>query len=186
MKKDVAGFAATLVIIVVIVTVVILGPWSEGSTPWYNPEESLPHLSAPAEVPGEYVNDTLIGTVGFGLTASFHTMAPHNGPSTFSFTIDIIVNNTGGTIDDFHAVKVTIFDVNATPVYTFGVEPDSNFTIAANSTWTESYQKDRDMVSIPSDFRWAQYAFARILVTFDNSKEVILTTPLTQVWHAIE
>ena len=187
MKREVAGFIAILAIVIVIVAVVVLGPWYANSTPWYNPEESLPHLATPAEVPGEQVNATVIGNLSLSVSGSFYTMSPHNGPSTFSFTIDVRVNNTRvAALDDFHVEKVTIFNVNATPVYSFGVEPDGNFSIAANTTWVRAFQNDRDMVSIPPDFLWATYTFARVLVTFDGSTEAILTTPLTMMGHAIE
>ncbi len=187
MKREVAGFIATLAIVIVIVAAVVLGPWFESSTPWYNPEESLPHLATPAEVPGEQVNATVIENVSLSATGSFYTMSPHNGPSTFSFTIDVRVDTIRvSAIDDFHVVKVTVFDVNATPIYSFGVEPDGNFSIAGNSTWTREFRNDRDMVTIPPDFLWASYTFARVLVTFDSTTEVILNTPLTPFWHAIE
>ncbi|MGD9396784.1 MAG: hypothetical protein PVJ05_10175, partial [Candidatus Thorarchaeota archaeon] len=142
---------------------------------------------SPSDAPGEYVNATVVGNLSMSVTGSFYTMVPHNFPATFDFTIQVSVNNTRHTsIDDFQVVKVTMFYEDATPVYTFGVVPDSAFTIAADSIWVQEFQNDRDMVSIPSEFLWAPQTFARALVSFDNGTEAILTTPLTSFGHAIE
>jgi len=186
-RKETVGVLAIGLIILLVVGIVILGPWTGGQNPFYNPQESLPHIAAPSETPGEQVNATVVGSLSMSVSGSFHTMAPHNGPMTFDFTIDVTVNNSGLTaIDDFHVVKVTVYDVNATPMYTFGVVSDTNYTIAADSTWTEDYVNDRDVISWPSDFWWAESIFAQVLVTFNSSTEIILTTPMTSFWHAIE
>lgn len=155
---------------------------------WYNPQESLSHLPAPSSVPGEHVNATINGNLSISVIGSFYTMRPHIGPSTFDFTIDVRVNNTGDSpVTDFHVVKVTMFYESATPFYTFGVVPDSNLTISANNfTWIQEYRNDRDMVSIPSHLFHEYNVFARVLVTFDVENEIILTTPLTSLGHAIE
>jgi hypothetical protein len=147
----------------------------------------LPHIASPSEAPGEYVNATVVGNLSISVTGSFYTMVPHNYPATFDFTIQVNVNNTGhSSIDDFQVVKVTMFYEDAKPVYTFGVVPDRVFIIEGDSTWVQEYQSDRDMVEIPSNFLWAPQTFARVLVTFDNGTEGILTTPLTSFGHAIE
>ncbi|MFW9833987.1 MAG: hypothetical protein ACFFEK_08340 [Candidatus Thorarchaeota archaeon] len=187
MRKESVGIVAVILAIIVVIAIIILGPWPRGYNPYYNPQESLPHIAAPTEIPGEYVNDTIVGNLSMSVSGSFYTIIPHNSPATFEFTIDIFVNNTGVTsVSDFHVVKVTVFNENATPIYTFGVVPDSNFTIAGSSTWTNEYQSDRDMVEIPADFLWAQYAFARVLLTYYGNAGLVLTTPLTEFWHAIE
>lgn len=187
MKKEVAGFIAILAIIIIIVAVVVLGPWFESSTPWYNPEESLPHLDGPAEVPGDHVNATVVGNLSLSVTGFFHTMEPHRFPSTFTFDLDVNVNSTRVTdIDDFHVVKVTIFYENATPVYTFGATPEGNSTIPAGSILIFEYENDRDMITVPWSLLRAGQIFARVLVTFDVDTAVILTTPLTLIAHAIE
>jgi hypothetical protein len=187
LKKEVGGIVAAVVVSIVVITVIVMIPPYTGMPSWYNPEESLPHLAAPGEVPGDQVNVTLIGNLSLGITGFFSTMTPHQFPSTFSFTIELSANNTGdSSIDDLHVVKVTIFYENATPVYTFGVVPDSNLTIPENSTMNRDYQNDRDMVSIPSSFMNAQYVFARVLVTYNADTEIIITTPLTGLMHAIE
>ena len=187
MKKEIGGIITVLIAIFVVIAVIIVGPWVGGQNPFYNPQESLPHLAAPSVVPGEQVNVTVVDNLSMSVTGFFHTMSPHNSPTTFDFTIDMIVNNTGPTaIDDFHIVKVTVFDQNYTPVYTFGVVPYANLTISGNYTTVHEIRNDRDMVTIPSDFMWSSYIFARVLITFDGATEVILTTPLTMFLHAIE
>jgi hypothetical protein len=186
LKKEVGGIIAAVVIAIVVVTFVVMQPPDIGWPSWYNPEESLPHLATPGEIPGYEVNATIVGNLSLDVTGFFSTMSPHQAPSTFSFTIDLIANNTGDSNVELHVVKVTIFYENGTPVYTFGVDPDSNITIPVNTTMSLDYQNDRDMVSIPSNLWGTQYVFARVLVTIDVVTEIILTTPLTQLLHAIE
>ena len=114
-------------------------------------------------------------------------MSPHRSPTTFDFSLDVVVNNTGVVdIEDFHIVKVTIFYENASPVYTFGVLPGGNSTINATSVVTLQCVNDGDMTSIPSELMMATQVFARVLVTFNVGAEVILTTPMTSLGHAIE
>jgi hypothetical protein len=187
LNKEKVGIISVVVIMIMIIAIIIYGPWKGGIDPYYNPQESLPHIASPSDAPGEYVNATVVGNLSMSVTGSFYTMVPHNFPATFDFTIQVSVNNTRHTsIDDFQVVKVTMFYEDATPVYTFGVVPDSAFTIAADSIWVQEFQNDRDMVSIPSEFLWAPQTFARALVSFDNGTEAILTTPLTSFGHAIE
>jgi hypothetical protein len=191
LRKEAVGIAAVILAIIVVIAIIIVGPWPRGynppSNPSYNPKESLPHIASPPEAPGEYVNATVVGNLSMNVSGHFYTMDLHNSPATFDFSIDIFVNNTGVTaVSDFHVVKVTVFNENATPIYTFGVVPDSNYTVDGNSSWTNEYQNDRDMVEIPAGFLWAQYVFARVLLTLHSETEVILTTPLTEFWHAIE
>lgn len=187
LNKEKGGIIAVVILIILIVAIILIGPWNGAIDPYYNPQESLPHIASPSDAPGEHVNATVVGNLRMSVTGSFYTMVLHNYPATFDFTIQVSVNNTGSSsIDDFQVMKVTMFFEDATPVYTFGVVPDSVFMIAGNSTWVQEYQNDRDMVSIPSDFLWAPQTFARVLVTFDNGTEVILTTPLTPLGHGVE
>ncbi len=187
MKKEVGGIAAIIVIIIVIGTIIFLGPWNGGQNPYYNPQESLPHLAAPAEIPGDQVNATVIGDLTLSVTGFFSTMSTHSAPTTLNFDLDIIVNNTGSSgIDDFQVVKVTVYYENATPIYTFGVDPEGNSTILAGSILTLEYENDRDMITVPWSLISASYVFARVLVTYDVNTEVILTTPMTELPHAME
>ena len=187
MKKEVGGIIAALVAIFVVIAVIIVGPWIGGQNPYYNPQESLPHLAAPAEIPGDQVNATEIGNLTLSVTGFFNTMSPHSSPTTFFFALDVIVNNTGTlSIGDFQVVKVTIFYENATPVYTFGTLPIGNSTIPPSSVLTLDYENDRDMITIPHSLMIASHVFARVLVTFNVDTEVILTTPMTFLPHAVE
>jgi len=187
LKREEGGILALLVIIILLVTVVVLGPWSGNPSPYYNPGESLSHLAAPGEIPGDQVDPIVVGNLTLSVTGVFFTMSPHNNPATFSFDLDLIVNNTGSVIiDDFQVVKVTLFYENATPVYTFGAIPENNSTIQADSILTFEYENDRDMIAVPSSLLIASYVFARVLVTFDVDTEVVLTTPMTSIPHAIE
>jgi hypothetical protein len=187
MKREAAAIVAIILAILVVATLVVYGPWSQQPSPFYNPEESLPHLAAPTEIPGDEVNATTVGDLSLSVTGSFYTMSPHISPTTFDFDLDIFVNNTGSSsIDDFQIVKVTIFLENATPVYTFGVLPEGNSTIQASSVRTLECENDRDMVTIPHSLMIASQIFARVLVTFNVDSEVILTTPMSSVSHVIE
>ncbi|MHA1964137.1 MAG: hypothetical protein ACXACG_02860 [Candidatus Thorarchaeota archaeon] len=187
MKREEGGIIAIIFTIIVIVAIVLVGPWSGGLTPWYNPGESLPHLPAPGEIPSEQVEPVVMGNLTLSATGGFYTMRPHQGPATFSLNLYILVNNTGSTaVDDFQAVKVTLFYENATPVYTFGTEPEGNSTIPSGSILNLEYKNDRDMIDLPSDLFDTWQVFARVLVTFDGNIEVILTTPMTSMGHAIE
>lgn len=187
LKKEVGGIAAVIVTIIVLVTIILVGPWNGGQNLFYNPEESLPHLASPAEIPGDQVNATVIGDLSLSVTGFFYTISTHSTPTTLNFDLDIIVNNTGASsIDDFQVVKVTVYYENATPVYTFGVEPDENSTIPADSTLTLEYENDRDMISVPWSLISASYVFARVLIIYDGNTEIILTTPMTELPHAME
>jgi len=187
LKREEGGIIAVLVIIILIVTVVVLGPWSGNPSPYYNPGESLSHLAAPGEIPGDQVDPIVVGNLTLSVTGFFFTMSPHNNPATFSFDLDVSVNNTGAvSIDDFQVVMVTIFYENAVPVYTFGAIPENNSTIPADSILTLEYENDRDMITVPSNLLIASYVFARVLVTFDVDTEVVLITPMTSIVHAIE
>lgn len=187
LKREEGGIIATLVVIILIVTVVVFGPWSGGPSPYYNPGESLSHLAAPGEIPGDQVDPIVVGNLTLSVTGVFFTMSTHNNPATFSFDLEVSVNNTGAVIiDDFQVVKVTLFYENATPVYTFGAIPENNSTIPADSILTLDYENDRDMIAVPSNLLIASYVFARVLVTFDVDTEVVLTTPMTSIVHAIE
>jgi hypothetical protein len=179
------SFVALLLVGYLVVVMMLRNPTP--TYPWYSPQEGLPHLPAPDMVPGESVNRTIIGNLSMGVTGFFSTMQPHVAPSTFDFTIDMSVNNTGYTpVTNFQVVKVTMFYENATPFYTFGVTPANNLTIPADSIWVQDYSNDRDMVSIPTDLFFTQFVFARVLVSFDIGHEIILTSPLTWLAHAVE
>jgi len=187
LKREEGGIIATLSIIILIITIVVLGPWSGGPSPNYNPGESLSHLAAPGEIPGIQIDPIVVGNLTLSVTGSFYTMSPHNGPATFSFHLDVNVNNTGTEIvDDFQVVKVTLFYENAEPVYTFGAIPENNSTIPADSILLLEYENDRDMITVPSNLLIASIVFARVLVAFDVDTEVVLTTPMTNIAHAIE
>lgn len=186
MKKEVGGVIAAILVTIVVIGFVVMQPTDVGWPSWYNPEESLPHLATPGEILGNQVNATIFENLSLGVTGFFSTMSPHQAPSTFSFSIDLSANNSGETTVKLHVVKVTIFYENGTPIYTFGVDPDGNYTIPVITTMNLNYQNDRDMVSIPSNFWNTQYVFARVLVTLDVVTEIVLTTPLTQILHAIE
>ena len=175
MRKEEAGVLAAIVIIVVISAVIVVGPWNRGQNPFFNPVESLPHIEAPVEIPEEQVNATEFENLTMSVTGFFHTMSPHSSPTTFGFSLDIIVNNTGMIeVDDFQVLKVTIFYENATPVYTFGVVPSGNTTINGSSVVTLHRQNDGDMTSVPYHLLTATQVFARVLVTF-NGKSFDMT-----------
>ncbi len=149
LKRELAAIIAIIIAILVVAALVAYGPWLQQPSPFYNPEESLPHLAAPEEIPGDEVNATALGSLSLSVTGSFYTMSPHTSPSTFDFYLDIVVNNTGSSsIDDFQIVKVTIFYENATPVYTFGVLPEGNSTIQTSSVRTLECENDRDILIV--------------------------------------
>jgi hypothetical protein len=191
LRKEEGGIIATVAMIIILI-LVIAGwprgpPWSNGPSPFYNPGESLPHLPAPGEIPGEQVDPTVMGDLNLNVTGYFQTVVPHRYPTTFSFNLDISVNNTGTTaIDDFQVVKMTVFYENATPFYTFGAVPEENSTIPADTILVLEYENDRDMITVPSSLLSVWQVFARVLVTFDTHTEVILTTPMTAIAHFIE
>jgi len=186
LKREQGGIIAIGVIILIVV-VGVVGPWSQSPNPWYNPGESLPHLPAPGQIPGEEVNPVVIGNLSLSITGFFYTMMPHQGPATLSLVLIVDINNTGlSAVYDFRAVKVTLFYENGTPVYTFGTAPEGNFTIPANSTLNLEYENDRDMLAIPAELFNASLVFIRVLVTFGENTEVILTSPMTSMGHAIE
>ena len=175
--------AITIIVIGVLIRWTYMPRWPSS----YNPQESLEHLPAPEDPPSLSVNETNVGDITLSSKASFSTMEPHLSPNTFSFTLHLNVTNNGTSIiNDLHVERLTIFYEDSTPVYTFGLLPSENVTISAESSRILEYQKDRDMMEVPSRLLTESQAFASVRVTFSNDIEVILTTPLAYIGHAIE
>ncbi|MFX0107668.1 MAG: hypothetical protein ACFE7R_05260 [Candidatus Hodarchaeota archaeon] len=145
---------------------------------------SLEHLPPPDEVPGYEVAPIVVSYTTLNASAEFFGFHPHQGPWKLGFTLKVNVTNMARRhIEDFHAVKATIFRIDLTPVSTFGIDAE-NATILSGETriltYEESRYLSRDTYTYETEF------FLRVLVTFDNDTEVILTTPLSWAGIAIE
>jgi hypothetical protein len=125
-----------------------------------------------------------VGTLQLNATANATGMIPHQGPMTFRMHLVINITNIGSEdINDFHAVKTSVYNTDNELFYTFSFQYDWNATIPAGETVQLSYHNNQTRIEFPFE-PWEVYA--RVLVTFDVNREVIITTPIIDELFAIE
>jgi hypothetical protein len=149
---------------------------------------SNPILPVPASDTPPYdfepVDTIHAGSLTLNATANATGGIPHQGPMTFRMILVMNVTNTGSEdITDFHAVKVSVYNTDNDLFYTFGFLDDSNVTILAGESVSLSYRNNQTRVEFPFE---PLRIYARVLVTFDENREVIVTTPLIEAIFAIE
>jgi hypothetical protein len=146
--------------------------------------EPIPAVSASENPPDDYISVETINAGTLVLNATATGMIPHQGPISFYMHLVINITNTGDEdISDFHAVKASVYNTDNELFYTFSFQSDSNSTIPSGETAAISYHNSQ--TQIEGSFEpWQIYA--RVLVTFDVNREVIITTPLIDGVFAIE
>jgi hypothetical protein len=135
------------------------------------------------------VNSTTVETIQVGnlvlnATANATGMIPHQGPMTFIMTLMINITNIGNeNVSNFHAIKMSLYNLESELFYTFSIHPDWNATIPAGETVTLTYRNEPTRVVSPIG-PWTTYG--RVLVTFDINEVAIITTPLIYGIFAVE
>jgi len=126
-----------------------------------------------------------VGSLILNATGDISGMIPHSGPIDFHLNLIVNATNNGtGDITDFHAIKVSLYYLDAGLFYTFGLTPDTNFTISAGQSVTLAFHNN--ITRISTSFNYASPVYARVLVSFDTNQECILTTPILEGIFAIE
>jgi hypothetical protein len=181
------NFKAVIVGLIVVISGVVLYSFSvrylQTSIP---PPDPIPPVSASDTPPDDIfpVETIHAGSLALTATANATGAIPHQGPMTFRMILVMNITNTGSEdITDFHAVKVSVYNTDNELFYTFGFLYDSNVTIAAGESVSLSYQNSQTRVEFPFE-PW--FIYARVLVTFNVNREVIVTTPLIEAMFAIE
>ncbi|MFX1367914.1 MAG: hypothetical protein ACFFAY_04890 [Promethearchaeota archaeon] len=150
------------------------------------PMEPLPPIP-PSDTPPDSIDsiETLqVGSLLLNTTANATGMIPHYGLMIFRLSLIINITNIGSeAISDFRAIRVSVYSTENELFYTFRFQNDWNATIEAGESVALSYQNYPTSVEKPFE-PWDIYA--RVLVTFDVNREVILTTPLIFAIYAIE
>ncbi len=152
-------------------------------SPAMNPLTLVPPSEDPPDnfIPVETIQ---AGALMLNATANATGMIPHRGPMTFRMHLVINITNTGTEdISDFHAVKTSVYSTDNELFYTFSFQHDWNATIPAGEAVQLSYHNNQTRIEFPFE-PWQVYA--RVLVTFDVNREVIITTPLIDALYAIE
>lgn len=163
--------------------VLMIGIALYGFSPTMYPIAPVPPSEAP---PDNYISVETIraGTLTINTTANATGMIPHRGPMTFRMHLVINITNSGSEdISDFHAVKTSVYNTDNELFYTFIFQYEWNATIPAGETVQLSYHNNQTRIEFPFE-PWEVYA--RVLVTFDVNREVIITTPLIDALYAIE
>lgn len=177
------AFGAILIGLLVLMIAIMAFSPPEPDSP---PSDPIPPVPPSENPPNDaYSIETLqVGTLLLNATASATGMIPHYGPISFNMHLVINITNTGSEdITDFHAVKMSVYNTDNNLFYTFSFQYDSNATILAGESIALSYHNNQTRVEAPFE-PWNIYA--RVFVTFDVSREVIITTPLIDAVFAIE
>jgi hypothetical protein len=152
-------------------------------------EPTLPPLDPlpPAdETPGEEIVPFKVDNITFSVQSKFFMILPHRAPNHFSFDLVINVTNEGSSsLSNFDAVKATVFFQNNSLLYTFGLTPLENYSIATGEERVLNYENDRNMPEVLSKLQF-EFLYLRVLVMYNSSEEVIITTPLTSILVAVE
>jgi hypothetical protein len=152
-------------------------------------EPTLPPLNPlpPAdETPSEEIVPLKINSITFSAQSEFFMMLPHRPPNHFSFDLVInLTNEDSSSLSNFNAVKATVFFQNNSLLYTFGLTPLENYSIAAGEKRILNYENDRNMPVVLSKLQF-ELLYLRVLVMYNSSEEVIITTPLNSILVAVE
>lgn len=147
------------------------------------PLDSLPPAD---ETPGDEIIPVTIDNVTLSARTTFFLMLPHRPPNQFSFDVEINVTNGGLTpLNHFDAVKASVFYQNNSHLYTFGLIPIDNYTIAIDEERVLKYENDRKMPNVLSKLQ-NELLYLRVLVLYNSTEQVIITSPLTNIVVAIE
>lgn len=147
------------------------------------PLDSLPPAD---ETPSDELIPVTVGNITFSAQAEFFMMLPHRPPNHFSFDLTINVTNEGSSsLSNFDAVKASVFFQNNSLLYTFGLIPSDNYSIATGEKRVLNYENDRKMPVVLSALQF-EHLYLRVLILYNSSEEVIITTPLTNILVAIE
>lgn len=106
----------------------------------------------------------------------------------FSVDLYLRVNNTGSNnLQDFHLVKLSIFNEDNEHYFTFGLLPSTNITIDAHSNITKWYEGDRtlDTIRTITPEQGQIKAYGRVLISY-LGHEIIVTTPMYENFYPIE
>ena len=169
---------------VVLVAIVISAMGIILYSPSFQPEVSPPLDPLPPSdnPPTDYrTAETIqVGSLMLSANATVTGMIPHTGFSTYEFTLVVNITNTGNeTISNFRAIKMSVYNIWQQLLRTFHLLPESNATISAGETLLLNYQNSDTHFEAPSRIKGAS-DYARVLVTFGNNQEAILTTP--RIW----
>jgi hypothetical protein len=142
---------------------------------------------SPGEAPTNYSVQTIeAGNLLLNATAEYSGAIPHQPPINFDMRLAINITNVGNNdVEDFRAWKASVFYSDSELFYTFSLSPDGNSTIAAGERIT-LYFNNVGGRKLYASFWPFDEIYARVLITFDVDREVILTTPLAFGDFAIE
>ena len=120
------------------------------------------------------------------------TMDPHHGPTTMGCSVKVSLYNKGNeSITDYQSVMGTVFDEDDGVIYSFWVSMHLDGVAVARvsipaATTLEVYCYDVGSYELnDSPFNYSA-AYIRVQFLFAENQTAIVTTPLTEVWHAIE
>jgi hypothetical protein len=165
-------FGAAIVGLLILIMGITLYYFLLPGVPALEPIPAVPPSSASPDY-FDPVETIQAGSLIMNATANATGVIPHYGPMFFKMTLVMNITNNGSEdITDFQAVKVSVYSNDNELFYTFGFLNDSNVTIPAGESVSLSYQNNQTRVEYPFE-PWRIYA--RVLVTFDVNREVILT-----------
>ncbi len=146
--------------------------------------DPVPPSANPPENTTDY-ETIAVGSLQLNATGDISGMIPHSGPIDFYVSLLVNITNNGTEdVTDFHAIKVSLYYLDAGLFYTFGLTPDTNLTIPAGQSVTLTYHNY--ITRIDTSFLMGSYVYACVLISFDNNQECILTTPILEGIFAIE
>jgi len=145
-------------------------------------------VPAPPRAPGYIVDPVQVQDLQMNaIMDNLRGAIGHEGYYHLGFDLTVNVSNLGASeITDFHTVKATLFRQNLSMIYTFDLSYQKNRTIEAESRSLFIYKIHSKSVPRGRFRVYEEDLFLRVLVTFDNSNEAIITTPLTRFMVAIE
>jgi hypothetical protein len=119
------------------------------------------------------------------------TMDPHQGPKTMGCSVRVSLENTGSeTVADFRAVMGTVFDSKHSVIYSFWVSMRLDggqvrrISVAPVSVVEVScYDVGSFKIENQHDY---SFGYVRVQFFFCENQTATVTTPLTQIMHAIE
>jgi hypothetical protein len=138
------------------------------------------------ETPGDVIAPITLENITFSALAEFFVLLPHHPPNHFHFDLEVNITNEGSSpLNDFDAVKASVFIQNNTLLYTFGLIPAENYTVAVGEERVLKYENDRNIPNLPASVQDKEL-YLRVLVMYNTSQEVIITTPVASILVAVE
>jgi hypothetical protein len=119
------------------------------------------------------------------------TMDPHRGPTTMSCSLTVSLSNKGNeSALDLQPMMGTLFDADSNVVYSFWVSMRLDGTqyarvVVPAARTVEVYCHDVGSFEIDNPWNYSS-GYVRVQFLLCENQTVVVTTPLTQIMHAVE